>query len=152
MLLQQARVKNSLSDSVDGLKMEEASLKDLDELLMLDDSDMATTHRGDLPMLFDYLVHWENRLVTPRKAIAPAAAVGVAACDVQTNATNVVNIKVATVVHQNQGAFASNMTQQLTVQIRGAENLKQVKLPVSSSALDVGSIPVHEKVPMAEPL
>jgi hypothetical protein len=52
----------------EAVTLETDAKKELDSLLKLDDTAMATRHAGDYPMLFDYLVHWENRLVTPRRA------------------------------------------------------------------------------------
>ena len=131
VLLQQAEVKKSLSDRVDGLKMEEASEQDLDGLLKLDDSDIATKHRGDLPMLFDYLVHWENRLVTPRKAIVPATSVAAGA--IQTNGTGVVEDTVAALNERNQAAFNGNINRVLKVHAH--ETDERVDLPIESVTL-----------------
>lgn len=43
----------------------------LDRFLAADPSGKAQELGNDLPMLYDYLVHWECRLVTPRKKIVP---------------------------------------------------------------------------------
>ncbi|KAK1832981.1 P-loop containing nucleoside triphosphate hydrolase protein [Podospora conica] len=66
-LLHQAASDNNLPGRVEGLNMQETARKELDLLLALDDTEIASRCQGDLSILFDYLVHWENRLVTPRK-------------------------------------------------------------------------------------
>jgi hypothetical protein len=40
----------------------------LEQLLALDSSGKAAEYGDNLSMLFDYLVHWECRLVTPRRS------------------------------------------------------------------------------------
>jgi hypothetical protein len=47
--------------------LEEEAKKGLDRLLREDPSGMASEYGDNLPMLYDYLVHWEFRLVTPRR-------------------------------------------------------------------------------------
>ena len=49
-------------------KMEREAIDSLNELLKLDVSGKSREYEGDYPMLFDYLVNWECRLVTPRQA------------------------------------------------------------------------------------
>jgi hypothetical protein len=53
--------------SAEADKMEKAAIEELEAFLELDDTDMGR-YKGNYPMLFDYLVHWEHRLVTPRKS------------------------------------------------------------------------------------
>ncbi|KAJ5442003.1 hypothetical protein N7445_005010 [Penicillium cf. griseofulvum] len=54
----------------EALKLEKKAKEKLDKILKLDTTEMASKHRGNDPMLFDYLVHWENRLITPRKQVS----------------------------------------------------------------------------------
>src|SRR3569833_311634 len=58
---------NEKSPKTEALQLEEKAKEDLYQLLQLDRSRMAARYGNNFPMLFDYLVHWENRLVTPRK-------------------------------------------------------------------------------------
>lgn len=137
VLLQQAEVSS--------LEMEAACRGALDELLKLDDSDITTQHRDNLPMLFDYLVHWENRLVTPRRAIVPVLSA--AACTIRTNDAGVVKITAATLVEQNQAAFSINILQPLKLPMEEME--KSVQLPrISTVTLEVtkDGVPVRRAV------
>jgi hypothetical protein len=54
-------------DDSTGLEMEMDAASGLEELLKLDCSGKAEEYRDNLPLLYDYLVHWECRLVTPRR-------------------------------------------------------------------------------------
>ncbi len=63
----------SNSSDAKAVELERTALEHLDNLLKLDRWGMADRCRGDYPMLFDYLVHWENRLVTPRQSVGAAA-------------------------------------------------------------------------------
>ncbi|KAK1750149.1 hypothetical protein QBC47DRAFT_310415, partial [Echria macrotheca] len=64
--LSQIRKKINPQDA-EAERMEQEAKARLEELLKLDFTGKAAEYRGDYPMLFDYLVNWECRLVTPRQ-------------------------------------------------------------------------------------
>lgn len=61
--------------------MEVEAKNELEILLKLDLSGKYSEYRGNYPMLFDYLVHWECRLVTPRIGHQVQGEVGVQMVD-----------------------------------------------------------------------
>ncbi|KAK4227029.1 hypothetical protein QBC38DRAFT_455664 [Podospora fimiseda] len=61
-------LKGVLGDTDDeGNEIEASAKTELELFLRMDDTGMGTRYAGKYPMLFDYLVDWEHRLVTPRK-------------------------------------------------------------------------------------
>jgi hypothetical protein len=64
--LSQVLKANNPSDPA-AIDMEREAKESLEELLKLDNHGTAEEYKDNLPMLYDYLVHWECRLVTPRK-------------------------------------------------------------------------------------
>lgn len=49
------------------LDLEREAKDGLEQLLAVDGSGKAAEYLDNLPMLYDYLVHWECRLITPRR-------------------------------------------------------------------------------------
>jgi hypothetical protein len=49
--------------------MEQDAKDHLHELIQMDLSGKAAEYSGDYSMLFDYIVNWECRLITPRKPV-----------------------------------------------------------------------------------
>lgn len=68
-------------------QMEAQAKRELYRLLERDNTGMATKYEDNLPMLFDFLVHWENRLVTPRKSGHVKEAIDVAQGDAVAEST-----------------------------------------------------------------
>ncbi len=64
-LSQVLKTKSPWND--EALSMEKEAINELNELLKKDSRGKGEEYANDYPMLFDYLVHWEFRLVTPRK-------------------------------------------------------------------------------------
>ena len=60
--------------SAEAERMEKGAIEELERFLQSDDTGMGERYKGNYPMLFDYLVHWEHRLVTPRKSDRAAEA------------------------------------------------------------------------------
>lgn len=60
-------LKKTNPNDVSAASLEKEAKEALNQLLKVDVSGKALEYGDDLPMLYDYLVHWECRLITPRK-------------------------------------------------------------------------------------
>ncbi|KAK4446601.1 hypothetical protein QBC34DRAFT_496876 [Podospora aff. communis PSN243] len=100
----------------EALKLEKEAKEDLDQLLKLDDSDIASEYPGNFPLLFDYLVHWENRLVTPRKPYEPTAIPEPIQAQGSSNAAILANF-----VEQNGLACVKNAVQAIDRPLRDSD-------------------------------
>lgn len=70
-------LKETHSSKLEIAQLEEEAKQSLSDLLRLDGSNTMKDYveAEDYPILFDYIVSWELRLITPRKHMASEAAV-----------------------------------------------------------------------------
>ncbi|KAI9888223.1 MAG: hypothetical protein M1814_000954 [Vezdaea aestivalis] len=60
-------LKEMKPNTKEAMELESEAKESLEKLLEMDKSGQAADYHADLPLLFDYLVHWECRLTTPRR-------------------------------------------------------------------------------------